>query len=60
MKARQERALDEYLGFSAKLSERGGEEAKPAPDDDGDDNGAYVDAWYRVLKARVKSDSAER
>ena len=60
MKARKERPLDEYLGFSAKPSERGGEEAKPAPDDEGDDDGAYVDAWYQVLKARVDADSAER
>ena len=58
MKTRKERALDEYLGFSAKPSERGDEEAKPAPDD-GDDDGAYVGAWYQVLKARVDADSAE-
>lgn len=58
MRSRKERSLDEHLGFLPKTSERSGEEAPPAADEDGDD-GAYVDAWYQVLRARVGTDTPE-
>lgn len=57
MKPKKDRVLDEHLGFAPPVSEPEDEEPTPVVDDE--DDGAYNDAWYRVLKARAGSETSE-
>jgi len=47
----KQRSDDEYLGFA----ERSTRKADPAPEsaDTVVDDGAYLDSWYQVLKAKA-------
>jgi hypothetical protein len=58
MKSRKDRARDEHLGFAPPVSEPEAGEPTAVVDDDEDD-GAYNDAWYRVLKARAGGETSE-
>ena len=52
-----ERSVDEYLGFAPKVVAKRDPESSAdaaAPEDDG----AYEDSWYQVLRART--DQAQR
>lgn len=45
------RSDDEYLGFAKKST--GKDDAAPASSDAVVDDGAYLDSWYQVLKAKA-------
>ncbi len=57
MKSRKDRALDEHLGFAPPVSEPEADEPTAVVDDE--DDGAYNDAWYQVLRARAGGETAE-
>jgi hypothetical protein len=52
-----ERSVDEYLGFASKAVAKRDPEL-PADAATPEDDGAYEDSWYQVLRART--DRAER
>ena len=45
------RSDDEYLGFAQKST--GKDDPAPAMSDTVVDDGAYLDSWYQVLKAKA-------
>jgi len=45
----KERTVDEYLGFVQKTTEK-----EPSPATQADDDDAYEDSWYQVLKAKAE------
>ncbi|MDQ3210823.1 MAG: hypothetical protein M3Q20_06510 [Actinomycetota bacterium] len=45
----KERTVDEYLGFVHKTTEK-----EPSPATQADDDDAYEDSWYQVLKAKAE------
>lgn len=47
-----QRSVDEYLGFAPKAVAKRDPEP-PAEAADPDDDGAYEDSWYQVLRART-------
>lgn len=50
----KERTVDEYLGFVHKTTEKEPSSATQADDDD-----AYEDSWYQVLKAKAEEAEVE-
>lgn len=52
MNSAKERSVDKYLGFVQEPA-AGDDEAPVSAETPVNDDGAYEDSWYQVLKAKV-------